>query len=329
MAATNVVLSISPEETVGILVIGEPGSGKTTLVSNMLGESESQDCESRSDSLTITKGMVKNTGTPVTVYDAREVAAAREGWEKMRGGGHSNWVTVLCIPLTETRMRASLIHSFQEYHDLGINWNKTVFALTFADSIPIPKSVKRDQTYSPGRYFEQRTQEWEEHIRKVFREQICGGAIANAKMFPTTGDSSDKLPNGVEWFDTAWSNIAMTSRDPAPQIEPDRSWIVVLLFTILALIQDGVVICWITARTTVVACWITAGTMLSLVNCCNTAGAMLVNCCNTAGAMLVNCWNTAGTMLVAAVWKACLVIWSTVCTVCTACFTYVKKLLMG
>ena len=201
MAATNVVLSISSEETTGILVVGEPGSGKTTFISNMLGESESQDCDSRLDSLTVTKGMVKNTS--ITVYDASGVEAAREGWDKMRGSGHSNWVTVFCIPLTETRMRASLIRTFREYHDLGINWNKTVFALTFADSIPIPKSVKRDQTYSPGRYFEQRVQEWEAHIRKVFREQICGRAISAAKMFPTTGNSGDMLPNGVEWFDVA------------------------------------------------------------------------------------------------------------------------------
>ena len=77
MAATNVVLSIFPEKTVGILVIGEPGSGKTTLVSNMLGELESQDCESRSDSLTITKGMVKDAS--VTVYDTSGVEAVREG----------------------------------------------------------------------------------------------------------------------------------------------------------------------------------------------------------------------------------------------------------
>ena len=277
MAATNVVLSISSEETTGILVVGEPGSGKTTFISNLLGESESQDCDSRLDSLTVTKGMVKNTS--ITVYDASGVEAAREGWDKMRGSGHSNWVTVFCIPLTETRMRASLIRTFQEYHDLGINWNKTVFALTFADSIPIPKSVKRDQTYSPGRYFEQRVQEWEAHIRKVFREQICGGAITAAKMFPTTGDSGDKLPNGVECFDTAWSSIAMTaSRDPALPDER-KPWIVLFLLTILTLIQGGV----------------------------------------------VACWNTAGTTLVAAVWKVCLLLWSTV----WFCISSIKKLLTG
>ena len=280
MAATDVLLSISPEETVGILVIGEPGSGKTTLVSNMLGESESDDCDSKSDSLTITNGIVKNT--PVTVYDASGVEAARAAWEKMRGGGHSNWVTILCIPLTETRMRASLIRTFQEYHDLGINWSKTVFALTFADSIPIPKSAKRDQTYSPGRYFEQRVKEWEAHIRKVFREQICGSAITAAKMFPTAGDSGDNLPNGVKWFDSAWSNIAVTaSGDPALVWQYRGNRLMLLLFAVLTLIQAGI----------------------------------------------ATCWNTAGTMLVAAVWKVCLLIWSTVWCGCTACFTYLKKLL--
>ena len=76
-----IVLSISPEEKVGILVIGEPGSGKTTLVRNTFGDSESQDCDSRLDSLTIAKGTGKNT--PVTVYDASGVEAARiqNGWK--------------------------------------------------------------------------------------------------------------------------------------------------------------------------------------------------------------------------------------------------------
>ena len=48
---------------------------------------------------------------------------------------------------------------------------KTVFALTFADAIciPIPKSIRRDPNYNPASYFNQRTQEWQDHIRKVFR----------------------------------------------------------------------------------------------------------------------------------------------------------------
>ena len=175
--------------TLGVLVIGETGSGKTTLIDNLQLNSQ-------------------ETAGLVTVYDTSGLETARAAWEKIKNGKHNKWVVILCIPLTETRMRASLIDSFKEYHDLGIDWTKTVFALTFADSIPTPKSVKRDPTYTAARYFEQRSREWEEHIRRVFRDQICGAAISAAKMIPTTGDSGDKLPTGVEWLDVAWSNIA-------------------------------------------------------------------------------------------------------------------------
>ena len=135
-------------------------------------------------------------------------------------------------------MRASLVHTFQEDHGLGINWSKTVFALTFADALPIPKTIRRDPNYNPAVYFDQRTQEWQDHIRKVFREQICGDAIAAVKMFPTTGDSGDELPNGKEWFESAWYSIATTASVQAvmPSQSPPRKprdWRMVFVISIL------------------------------------------------------------------------------------------------
>ena len=255
----HVAVSVSSGETVGVLVIGEAGSGKTTFISNLLGESLSQDCDSSASSLTVSRGAVKSTS--VTVYDASGLESARTAWEKICNGEHDKWVVVFCIPLTETRMRASLIHTFKEYHDLGINWSKTVFALTFADAVPIPKSVKRDPNYNPARYFNQRAQEWEDHIRKVFHEQICGNAIAAVKMFPTTGDSGDELPNGLDWFDSAWSSMMITaSRDPACTYilqDDQRARALLLLLAILTCtwLQAGVARCYKAGRVLVVSVW--------------------------------------------------------------------------
>ena len=210
--------------TLGVLVIGEAGSGKTTLIDNLQLNS-------------------KETAGFVTVYDTSGLETARAAWEKIDNGKHDKWVVILCIPLTETKMRASLIESFKEYHDLGINWTKTVFALTFADSIPTPESVKRDPAYTPARYFEQRSRECEKHIRRVFRDQICGAAITAAKMIPTSGDSGDKLPNDVEWFDVAWSNIAVAAsrQISAQQASPKSgapvtplSWRTILIISMVA-----------------------------------------------------------------------------------------------
>ena len=222
-AATFLTELRNSGNTLGVLVIGEAGTGKTTLIVNLQLNSQ-------------------ETAGLVTVYDTSGLETARDAWEKIKNGKHDKWVVILCIPLTETRMRASLINSFKEYHDLGIEWTKTVFALTFADSIPTPKSVKRDPTYTPARYFEQRSQEWEEHIRRVFRDQICEPAISAATMFPTSRDSGDKLPNGVEWFDVAWSNIAVTAERqisglelPSPLCIPIwKSWHVVFIISMVA-----------------------------------------------------------------------------------------------
>ena len=218
-AATFLAELKNAGNTLGVLVIGETGSGKTTLIDNLQLRAE------------------ENSGF-VTVYDTNGLESARTAWEKIRNGEHDKWVVVFCIPLTETRMRASLIGTFKEYHDLGINWSKTVFALTFADAVPIPKSVKRDPNYNPARYFNQRAQEWEDHIRKVFHEQICGNAIAAVKMFPTTGDSGDELPNGLEWFDSAWSSIVITASGQitVPSSPPKKppAWRTVFIISILA-----------------------------------------------------------------------------------------------
>ena len=168
---------------------------------------------------------------------------------------------------------------------------KTVFALTFADAIPIPKSIRRDPNYNPARYFNQCTQEWQDHIRKVFREHICGDAISTVKMFPTTGDSGDELPNGAEWFDSAWSSMMNTaSQDPTYTMQlPDRgAGLLCLLFTILTWIYTGMVYCY-------------------------TSGRVLINSGSKVCKMLWNAVRHASMHMF--VWKRC-----------NICFTCLKKL---
>ena len=285
---SHVSVNCSSAENVRVLIIGEAGSGKSTFISNLLGESTSQVCDSSANSLTISEGEVKSNS--VTVYDANGLEAARTAWNEIRE--HDKYVIVFCMPLTETRMRASLVHTFQEYHGLGINWSKTVFALTFADALPIPKTIRRDPNYNPALYFDQRTQEWQDHIRKVFREQICGDAIAAVKMFPTTGDSGDGLPNGLEWFDSAWANMMITaSQDPTStctlQMRHGRAWHLLLLLSSIFT-------------------WICAGMVY-----CYRAGSMLI----------VSLWKVCKVMW-NAVWHASMFVWKG----CTICLTYLKEL---
>lgn len=55
-------------------------------------------------------------------------------------------------------------------------------------------------------------------------------------MFPITGYTADKLPNGSEWFDSVWSELIQTaSRNLAPH-STSKVWgyIFVTLFVIAA-----------------------------------------------------------------------------------------------
>ena len=57
----HVAVSVSSDENVGVLVIGEAGLGKTTFINNLLGESLLQDCDSSASSLTVSTRAVKST----------------------------------------------------------------------------------------------------------------------------------------------------------------------------------------------------------------------------------------------------------------------------
>lgn len=52
-------------------------------------------------------------------------------------------------------MRNSLVQSLQRWNEMGLVWEKTVIALTFADAMPVPRAVRQDPSYSQAKYFDE------------------------------------------------------------------------------------------------------------------------------------------------------------------------------
>ena len=196
-----------------ILVIGDCGSGKTTLVNNLLGEEIAQDLRVTSI-LSTFQGIFQ--GAPVTVHETSglenpSAEGDTEFSEDMRShlrGGKVD-VIIYCLKATETKMRNSLVNSLRRYHNMGLDWRKTVIALTFADVLPISWHVRQERSYDPVRYFNERVTEWKQTLAQTLTNRIGVpiGLARELKVAPTTGDPAEELLNHRKWFGQIWSNV--------------------------------------------------------------------------------------------------------------------------
>ena len=215
-----------------ILVIGDCGSGKTTLVNNLLGEEIAE--EESSSTISTYQGQIRNV--PVTVHetsgfenaDGREEADFENAMRSLLTGGKLD-VIVYCFKATETRMRDSIVTALKTYYNMGLNWRKTVIALTFADVLPIPKHARTDPSYDQARYFDSCVAEWKRKITETLIKRIGVPTeiAAGLKVTPTAGDVEDELPNRKQWFGSMWSlviDVAHTepSSSSRSNIQPDR-----------------------------------------------------------------------------------------------------------
>ena len=65
-------------------------------------------------------------------------------------------LVIYYLQLTETRMRQGLIRTFQEYKKIGVRWERSVVALTFSDTLLVPKSEKKKAGFQMSQFFNTR-----------------------------------------------------------------------------------------------------------------------------------------------------------------------------
>ena len=179
----------------GILVVGEMGTGKATLINNLLGQdvvAGSSDWFHTSDCSVVLEGV------RVSLYFCGSHLGRKVNAILDKGDIH---LVIICLRLPETRMRSTLYHMFRGLHEMGVKWEHTVIALTFADSVPVPASETRRPGFDMASFFD-------DHVAKkctfvthmLLRVGVAPEVAEKIKYCPVMADCNEKLPNGKQWF---------------------------------------------------------------------------------------------------------------------------------
>lgn len=152
--------TVSEHPVSGVLVIGETGTGKSTLINSLVGEEVVKvGVGMYSETATITKVSLDVEGVPVIFYDTPGLNFSgnlddryiQEMKDMLKSGDIH--LVIYCLKMSETRMRGSLIYTFQQYNKIGVNWEHTVIALTIADHLPVPRKEMKNPGFEMGRFF--------------------------------------------------------------------------------------------------------------------------------------------------------------------------------
>ena len=200
-----------------VLVVGETGTGKSTLINNLIGKEVVQVGHStESETARIAEHEVEVEGVPIVLFDT-------PGLDDSRGDHDDKYLhdmedilkkrdihlVIYCLKLSETRMRESLIRTFKEYNRIGVNWERTIIALTFADILPVSAQVKKRQGFDKRHYFNSQVAEWHARITSKLVERV-GVSLETARgirCYPTTSDFEEELMNGECWYVPLWLDI--------------------------------------------------------------------------------------------------------------------------
>ena len=220
-----------------ILVIGETNTGKSTLVNNLVGEDVAKvgkKTESETSKITLYESRIR--GVDVRIFDTPglrgykeekpqheeeepqdssegELRDCKEGKHGLRTlsklkphfkKGTFSFI-IFCFQSFRPRMTQDGIDIFKGYHKIGIPWDKTFIALTFAD-------MAHMTIHGPNRVeaYEAKIQEWRDAITAVLIKEGVEERIAEdlkGRIFPTTYRQSKLPKNKQEWLTPLWLSI--------------------------------------------------------------------------------------------------------------------------
>lgn len=201
----------------GVLLIGETGSGKSSLLNNLLGTDVVTEGDSPNpETGKITQYRVSVAGVPIVLYDTPGVDNSSAESDNLLCKEMKKLIkykrvclTIFCIPMIDCRLKESHIATLQSYHKAMVNWDRTIMALTFADNVKAPHIERKREGFNKAEYFQRRISDWERHLRDTLVHSV-GVPRSTADrliMCPTTDERDAKLPNDQEWFIPLWLDI--------------------------------------------------------------------------------------------------------------------------
>ena len=201
----------------GVLLIGETGSGKSTLINNLLGEdvaAEGHTCNPETKTIRQYRGTAADV--PVVLYDTpgtddMTAASDRDLCKDIKKLIKSKKVglTIFCFSMNEQRIKRSHISTMRAYHEATVNWDSTIVALTFADKIKAPRTERKSEGFNEAEYFRRKITEWKKGLRDTLEKEVrLPPPVAQSLiMRPTTDEWDSKLPDNQEWFVPLWLDI--------------------------------------------------------------------------------------------------------------------------
>ena len=202
----------------GVLMIGRTGVGKSTLINNLLGKavaSVGHTLKSETPTVNPHEGTVE--GVPIVVYDTPGLGDIKGEEEEQkhldimkallaRGKIH---LIVYCFQMNETLMKSSHVGTLRKYHQIGVDWERSVIALTFADALYVPKSDRKLPGFKMSHFFDERLAFWELELKKelVAKVGVPADVVEQLKVYPTTPLPKDRLPNTNQWYVPLWLHI--------------------------------------------------------------------------------------------------------------------------
>ena len=184
-----------------VLVVGEPESGKSTLVHNLFG------VKVRGRQGELSEHSVAPEGCPLVLYISYGVQEDidkhfRRIEQMIRDDSLS--LIIYCFPMNGTRLRERLFDTFKKHDEIGVKWDRSLLALTFADALPVPRQERTLPDFDTGTFFLKKKEDW---IRELKRHLLPVNASSAIHIHSTTEHSTESLPNGSDWYAPLWDDI--------------------------------------------------------------------------------------------------------------------------
>ena len=202
----------------GILVIGRTGVGKSTLINNLLGkEVASVGHTLHSETPEVNPHEVTVDGVPIVVYDSPGLGDVKGEEEEKKHldimkallSRKKIHLVVYCFQMNQATMRSSIVGALRKYHEIGVDWKRSVITLTFADALFVPTSKQALPDFKMSQHFDERLAFWQEELRKELVETIGvkSDVFKQLKIYPTSLLPKDELQNGKPWYVPLWLHI--------------------------------------------------------------------------------------------------------------------------